>query len=580
MTPTRSRWWLNPVAALALLGLPNAMSGQFCATASNQGTIVPTGVVQTVVGAAGDHRYWTFATTAGCTYTFTTCGIATNDTYLRLYSTATGGTVLASSDDFCSAQSQISFVETSTTTRSILLNNWSCNPLSANTSMNYSVSCALAPMCDVATDMGTIVPGPVAQTTPAAAGVRRYWTFNATAGTLYNFNTCGLFSQDMYLRLYDGNGGGALLASSDDICNGVQPDLNWVAPSNGIRTILLTDYFCNVISAGGSLSYTGGGFNPCSSPVALAACGSPNSFSVASGDGAYNPPSTSCGFTTPGKETIFTYVAPTTGSYLLQQTSSFGYVDYFLKTQSAGCSGSGWTCIGDINGAGSWPVSLAAGTAYYIMADPEDNTGGAINFTLQCPAPLANDDCSNAIVINCASTPVSGTTIGASVDAIFVDCGAGGTNTTEQGVWYKIIGDDNQYTITSCDPGFAGYDTRLTVYTGSCGVFTCVTGNDDMSPSCATGSFRSRVQFNANSGSDYYVLVHGYQFGTGLSATGAFNLHITCAPLCTPLPGNDLCGSATTITVDDPAISDDNFCAGATAGNPSCESAFATLPDV
>jgi hypothetical protein len=198
--------------------------------------------------------------------------------------------------------------------------------------------------------------------------------------------------------------------------------------------------------------------------------------------------------------------------------------------------------------------------------------------TLAAPPP--NDACSSAITIACASTPVSGSTNLSTVDAEYSDCGAAGNNTTERGVWYKIIGDDNQYTITTCDPSGTGYDTRLTVYSGSCGAFTCVTANDDMSPACGTGSFRSRVQFNANSGTDYYVFVHGYQSGTGLSAQGNFILNITCAPLCLPVPGNDACASATALTVDAPALAGTNTCAAATVGNPTCESAFATLPDV
>jgi hypothetical protein len=205
------------------------------------------------------------------------------------------------------------------------------------------------------------------------------------------------------------------------------------------------------------------------------------------------------------------------------------------------------------------------------------NSAGQLFTTLA--APPANDDCSNAITIACASTPVTGSTNLSTVDAEYSDCGATGNNTTERGVWYKIVGDDNQYTITTCDAA-PGYDTRLTVYSGSCGAFACVTANDDMTPSCTLGSFRSRVQFNANSGMDYYVFVHGYQFGTGLSATGNFVLNITCAPLCLPVPGNDICASATSLTVDAPALIGTNTCAAATVGNPSCESAFATLPDV
>jgi hypothetical protein len=204
------------------------------------------------------------------------------------------------------------------------------------------------------------------------------------------------------------------------------------------------------------------------------------------------------------------------------------------------------------------------------------NSAGQTFTTLALPPP--NDACANAITIACASTPVTGSTTLSTVDAEYTDCGAGIPGVSGQnGVWYKIIGDNNQYTITTCDASGTGYDSRLTVYSGSCGAFTCVTANDDMSPACATGSFRSRVQFNAPAGTDFYVFVHG--FGSP-SATGNFILNMTCAPLCLPVPGNDLCSNAAALSVDAAPAAGDNTCSGATVGNPSCESAFATLPDV
>lgn len=192
-----------------------------------------------------------------------------------------------------------------------------------------------------------------------------------------------------------------------------------------------------------------------------------------------------------------------------------------------------------------------------------------------CATPYALPSCTGGTQI------VDGTTTGSTVDAEYSNCGAGGSNTTERGVWYTYAGDDNQVTITTCaTTALTTYDTRLTVYEGSCGAFTCVAGNDDMSPACPGASFRSSVTFNAFSGTTYYVFVHGFQSGVGLSATGNFRLTLNCSPLCLPIPGNDLCAGATAITVDAPAISGSNTCAAATIGNPTCESGFATLPDV
>lgn len=227
------------------------------------------------------------------------------------------------------------------------------------------------------------------------------------------------------------------------------------------------------------------------------------------------------------------------------------------------------------------------GMPYYWQVIPINAQGAATgcsewSFTVE---PVrGSDDCAGALAISCDSSPLAGSTIDSTVDAEYINCGASGDNTTERGVWYKYIGDDQEVTITTCDPSGIGYDTRLTVYSGTCNTLSCVIGNDDMTPACPSGTFRSEVKFNAFTGTDYYIFVHGYQTGTGLSAIGDFNLHITCEPLCTPIPSNEDCNTAFALTTSTTLMcnmtSGDNSCAIAPVSNPSCFSSFATLPDV
>ncbi len=372
-------------------------------------------------------------------------------------------------------------------------------------------------------------------------------------------------------------------------------DLNGAVTSTGVANLTAGTQYYFLLDPEG----TGGGnvtftlncapppFDPCAAITNIAACGASTSFTVASGNGAYNPPATSCGFTTPGQETIFTFTPTQTGNYKIAQTASFGYIDWFYKPVSGGCNGTGWTCIQDLNGAvtSTGVASLTAGTQYYIMGDPEGTAGGGVTFSIECPpAPLVNDDCSGAITVSCLGSPYTGTTIGATVDAVYSNCGAGGTNATEVGVWYKYVGNNQQVDVTTCDPvGGTGYDSRITVYSGSCGAFTCVTANDDMTPACSNGSFRSEVLFNAFAGTDYYIFVHGYQTGINTSTTGAFTLTLTCSALCAPQISNDDCATADPLTVgaNTPTpVFGNNNCASSTASNPSCFSPFATLPDV
>ncbi len=234
-------------------------------------------------------------------------------------------------------------------------------------------------------------------------------------------------------------------------------------------------------------------------------------------------------------------------------------------------------------------TTLSPVTAYdlYVrtdcgMVDGFSDWAGPISFTTN-PAPPANDDCANAIAISCAVTPVTGTTLNSTVDANYVNAGAGGTNTTERGVWYTIVGDDNSYTISTCDPeNLIEYDTRLSVYSGTCGGLVPITGNDDNS-ACTTGGLTSEVTFNAFVGTTYYLFVHGYQFGTALSNTGNFELNISCAPACIPA-ANDACASAEVLAqnVSCVNVTGTTLCAGNTVGlaNPAGVSGFATFNDV
>jgi hypothetical protein len=149
---------------------------------------------------------------------------------------------------------------------------------------------------------------------------------------------------------------------------------------------------------------------------------------------------------------------------------------------------------------------------------------------LFCPA--VNDLCSAAIPITCGST-ITETTVGATTTgASTTTCG---TTSGSGGVWYSYMGTGDIVTFSLCGSSF---DTKIQLFTGSCGAFTCVTGNDD---SCG---LQSQVQIATTSNTLYYV----YVYGLG-SSQGTFTLNTTCiaAP---PVPTNDNCNTATPLTVN------------------------------
>ena len=136
---------------------------------------------------------------------------------------------------------------------------------------------------------------------------------------------------------------------------------------------------------------------------------------------------------------------------------------------------------------------------------------------LEAEAAPPNDLCANAITITGDGT-INGTTVFASIDSGNPFCG---TSITSPGVWYKFTdtsGTGSAVTLSLC--GGAAFDTKISVYSGSCGAFTCVTGNDDF---CG---LQSQVTFNTDGSSTYYVLVHS--FG---GATGVFDLTVSGFPL-------------------------------------------------
>jgi hypothetical protein len=159
---------------------------------------------------------------------------------------------------------------------------------------------------------------------------------------------------------------------------------------------------------------------------------------------------------------------------------------------------------------------LTGATTYdaYVRADCDANGlsawFGPISFTTATPPP-ANDLCANAIAIGCNSVTI-GTTVASTTTGAEAFCGT--TLNTAGGVWYTLPGWDGPMTASLCGTAF---DTKIGVFTGSCGAFTCITGNDDF---CG---LQSEVTWAGASGTTYYIYVTG--FG---AATGAFVLTTEC----------------------------------------------------
>ena len=176
-------------------------------------------------------------------------------------------------------------------------------------------------------------------------------------------------------------------------------------------------------------------------------------------------------------------------------------------------------------------LETTLGTTYYVAVMAGIGFPVEIDFDITLDCAPANDLCANAEPIACGQTVTGFTEYGTADNA-----GTCGTSNTAPGVWYTLVGDGSDVTASLCNN--TNYDSKLSVYTGSCGTFTCVTGNDD-----ACG-LQSEVNFTATNGTTYYILVHG--FG---SSVGAFELNVSCVP--SGGPANDLCGNAIALDCGD-----------------------------
>ena len=155
--------------------------------------------------------------------------------------------------------------------------------------------------------------------------------------------------------------------------------------------------------------------------------------------------------------------------------------------------------------------------------------------------PPPNDLCINAIALTCGQ-PVTGSTLYSSAtDDPTGTC----TETIDGGgVFYSIVGTGYSITLSTCSSA-TNFDTELFLFTGTCGNYTCVRGNDDATCSAHAGS--SAITFPSTAGVRYLVFVSG--FGND---QGRFVLNTTCvqppAPTITALsPATGPTGTAVTL---------------------------------
>jgi hypothetical protein len=472
-----------------------------------------------------------------------TCEDAGYDTKLNVYTGSCGNlTCVTGNDDACELASSVGFIAEEGITYLILVQGY--NGLTGTFNLEVACSAITPDACQGAAPIscGQVVDGNTNDATTDNApecvtGIQapgEWYTFSGVEGQVI-LSTCPNSAYDTRLNVYSGSCGALVcVTGNDDFPGALCSEVVFDASAATTYFVLVQGYAGD--TGAYSLTMT---CNSCSTPTAV----------------TIDALDTSANIDWESVEEGATYIV------------EYGAVGF--------TPGTGTTVTGSIPANGPpvnlAPLTLATSYHVYITQDcgDEQSTVGPITFTTQEQPLAVNALCSGAISLNCGAEVEGNTADGAVPDA--PTCGP--ANITTSGLWYTFIGDGQEVTLSTC--GNADYDTKISVFSGSCGNFTCVAGNDD-APDC-TGN-TSQLVFPSTNGTIYWVFVHGYD-----SAQGSFTLNLSCAPACTPVE-NDDCTGPTLLSLQPTggceASTGTTLCAYAPATpNPPCDP-FAPINDV
>lgn len=488
---------------------------------------------------------WYTVVGTGTGITASLCGSA-YDTKIDIYTGSCGAfTSVGCNDDFCGLQSQVSWASALGTTYYIRVHGFG----GATGAYTLNVTCAAPITNDDCTGAINIACGQTINATTAGANPDAVPTcvtsLNTAPGVWYTFvgdgqNTtlslCGS-SYDTKIGVFTGSCGSlTCLTGNDDYC-GLQSQVSFLTTNGTTYYVLVTGF--NTASGAFTLARTCLPAIPndvCAGAININ-CGQTISGTTVGATPDAVPTCVTTLNTAPGL--WYSFVGTGTDNTLSLCGSAYDTkIGVFTGTCGALVCVTGNDDFCGLQSQVTVPNTIS-GTTYYVLVTGFSSASGAFTLSRTC-APPANDVCANAVTINCGQT-ITGTTVLCTPDAV-ASCGT--TLNTAPGIWYKFVGDGSPVTMSLCG---SSYDTKIGIFSGTCGTLTCVTGNDDF---CG---LQSQATFNTNAGFTYYVLVTGFS-----SASGNFTLTRTCAPACSgvPSPGaiapvtSTVCvGSPVTLTV-------------------------------
>ncbi|HRG58527.1 MAG TPA: GEVED domain-containing protein [Bacteroidia bacterium] len=229
----------------------------------------------------------------------------------------------------------------------------------------------------------------------------------------------------------------------------------------------------------------------------------------------------------------FKFTAAQTSSII--QATGQGSYDMAITAYSGSCVTTTFLdCINN-NGPGQTETlvlnGLTVGQTYFLRvydfaAGVPSNANISICVVNVIPPPVpSNDLCDDAIPLNCGDIAYgqnsNGGTSGGDPVAVCGGMSVSGIN----GIWYRVFGTGDYFRVSTCNG--TTFNTKVAVYSGSCGSISCVASNDDFA-GCGSGQ-QSEVSWQSVSGTDYFILVGGLG-----GVQGIFQLKFECFPCITP----------------------------------------------
>lgn len=209
------------------------------------------------------------------------------------------------------------------------------------------------------------------------------------------------------------------------------------------------------------------------------------------------------------------------------------------------------TCVSSTNAVnGSITTQTDAGEFFYVWVRPFSiSSFGLFNIELSCDAP-SNSTCASAQELLCEDFLI-GSIDGSTDSNPTTSCG----DDSGIGVWYSLEGNGGEQTIQVLNLGDS--DVEISVYSGFCAAFNCVTSSIDLDPI---------VFWNTDLGEDYLIWIES--FGP---VPGPFSITTSC------LEPNEDCFMASAIQCGDTLNGDTTF---ADHNNPSSSCNDFGTPDV